>query len=627
MSGISGVVHFDGRPAERKTLEAMAAAASHRGPDGIRHHASGPAGLSHLALDVTPEDARERQPLADGGLALAADARVDNREELLRSLRLPKSSTDAEVVLASYGRWGAESAAHLVGDFAFCVWDGGRGRLYAARDAMGMRSLYYRSEGGRFLFGTEAKQILAAPGVPRRIFEPALGAHLAGPYGLPEWSFYEGISQLAPAHALVADADGVRVWRYWEPDADLRIEYSSEEEYAEHFLEVFTESVRARMRSAKPVGLFLSGGMDSGSVASVAGRMARLGGSPAPSFRAYSWAFEELADSDERHISEGIARHYGFRAVDVPADDMWPLKGYPDHGPDADSPLIWVYEPLHERTLSMARSDGVGIMMSGDRGDEMVGDWVFDHPGLLRARRFMTLYEELRAHGRMNGVSTRAAFVNYLLKPALDEMWPDGMGFAKRVRRSFGGSRIPAAYPDWVRPEFARRIDLEGIIAESEPRTTMSGHARRIRYGRIFSYAIARLLSVNERTWSRFGLSFADPFSDRRLAEFVLAVPQWRVQSARRPKRVARLAMRGVMPEESLRTAGKIIPESLFDRGFKDRARDTVLDLTTNSEAAARGYLDEKAFHAHYDAFLRGEPTIDFWWPVNLEMWLRHHWS
>ncbi|MDQ3661536.1 MAG: asparagine synthase-related protein, partial [Actinomycetota bacterium] len=205
-----------------------------------------------------------------------ADARIDNREELVRTLwggsHLPdEPPTDAELILEAYRRWGEECPARLIGDFAFAIWDARRGRLFAARDPMAMRALYYRVEPRRVLFGTEVKQILAVPGVPARIFEPAVGAYLAGPFGHMEWTFYEGISQLAPAHALVVDASGQRTWRYWDIDPDFRIEYPTEEEYVEHFLEVFLEAVRCRLRSTKPVGIFLSGGMDSGSIASAAG--------------------------------------------------------------------------------------------------------------------------------------------------------------------------------------------------------------------------------------------------------------------------------------------------------------------------------------------------------------------
>ncbi len=627
MSGICGVVNLDGSPVERATLEAMAEAAKHRAPDGVRHHAEGPAGLSHLALDTTPEDSRERQPIADGKLALTADARVDNREELLRSLRLPKSSTDAEIILASYRRWGEGCAERLVGDFAFCVWDSPRGRLFAARDAMAMRSLHYRAEGRRFLFGTEAKQVLAAPGVPRRVSEPAVGAYLSGCFGPLESSFYEGIEQLAPGHSLVADAGGVRVWRHWEPDEGVRIEYSSEDEYAEHFREVFTESVRARMRSAKPVGLFLSGGMDSGSVASVAGRMARLGGVSAPSFRAYSWAFDDFPECDERHISRGITGRYRIPDVDVPVSEGWPLKDYPAHGPDADEPYIGVYQALIERALAMARSDGTGVVLSGDRGDLMVGDIAFDHMGLLRAGRFGELRAELAAHSRSHGASFARMAFHQLVGVPLRNKWPRAMEFTRALRGSKDERRD--YFPGWVRPEFARRIGLEALVRDNEEPTPPGGDpVRDDRYKLIFMHMHMKGMAWSERTWSRFGQSFADPWSDRRLAELVLAMPQWRVQSVRERKRIARVAMRGVIPDGTMGKISKISPAPLYERALREWAADTIEDLITDSHAAARGFLDEEILQKHYRAVRRGEtedPRI--WWALTLEMWLRQHWS
>jgi asparagine synthase (glutamine-hydrolysing) len=636
MSGICGVINFDGAPVGPTVLKKMARAAAHRGPDGVRYHTEGAVGLAHLALNITPESAREHQPLVSerGDLVLVADARIDNREELVRTLwggnHLPdEPPTDAELILEAYRRWGEECPSHLIGDFAFAVWDARRGRLFAARDAMAMRALYYRVEPRRVLFGTEVKQILAADGVPARIFEPAVGAYLAGCFGPLEWSFYEGISQLAPAHAVVVDARGQRTWRYWDIDPEYRIEYSTEEEYVEHFLEVFLEAVRCRLRSTKPVGLFLSGGMDSGSIASAAGWLLRREELiEERAFRVYCWAFEELPQSDERHISSGIVNHYGFPVTDVLADEAWPLKDYPAHGPDQDEPRIGAYQALIEHALMAASSDGAGLVFSGDRGDLMVGDVVVDQLGLLRSGRLSTLWHQLRAHARWREVSLGRVALSQLLKPLLVESWPWGaeraLGLRRRLRRS--GQQPP--YPPWVRPEFANSIGLAEIVKDTEAQPTMKDHARRMRYELIFTLMHLRGMVWSERSWARYGLSFADPWSDRRLAEFVLAVPQWRIQRVGESKRIARLAMRGLMPEQVRQRAAKIIPVSLFDRGFKERARDAVFALITGSRAASRGFLDEGALRDYYESFLLDAPQPhDFWWPLTLEMWLRRYWS
>jgi asparagine synthase (glutamine-hydrolysing) len=430
---------------------------------------------------------------------------------------------------------------------------------------------------------------------------------------------------------VVVDSSGHRTWRYWDIDPDFRIEYSSEEEYVEHFLEIFLEAVRCRLRSAKPVGVFLSGGMDSGSIASTAGWLLRReelieGGT----FRAYSWAFEELPQCDERHISNGIVRHYGFPVTDVLADEAWPLKDYPAHGPDQDEPRIGVYQALIERTLMAAQSDGMGPVFSGDRGDLMVGDVVFDHLGLLRTGQLSTLWEQLRAYTRWYKVPLGRAALRQLLKPLMLETWPWGAERALQARRGLNRRSERSSYPyaPWVRPEFAERIGLAEIVKEAEPQPTMENHARRMRYKLVFAFMHLRGMVWSERTWARYGLSFADPWSDRRLAEFVLAVPQWRIQRVGEYKRIARLAMRGLMPEQVRQRAGKTIPVSLFDLGFKERARDTVFALITGSQAGARGYLDEGALRNYYEIFLRDGPQPhDFWWPLTLEMWLRRYWS
>jgi asparagine synthase (glutamine-hydrolysing) len=629
MSGICGIVNLEGSRVERRTLEAMAGAAAHRGPDGIRHHTKGPAGLSNLALDITPESPRERQPLVEGGLALTADARVDNRGELIRGLGMPEDSTDADLIMAAYRRWGVECPSRLVGDFAFAVWDERRGRLFAARDPMAMRAFYYRVESKRLLFGTEAKQVLAAPGVPRRIFEPAVGAHLAGHFGSLEWSFYEGISQLAPAHALVADEGGHRTWRYWDVDPDNRIEYRSEEEYVEHFFEVFAEAVRCRMRSARPVGVFLSGGTDSGSAASTAGWLLQRGErNLAPSFHTYSFAFEELSGCDERGISDIIVRRYGFPHHYAFAETAYPLSNYPAGGPDEDEPFTGVYQDMYEQALASARADGMGLMFSCDCGDAMVGGRFYDYPGLLRAGGWGTLWDELRAHGRSAGLPLHAVIRSYL--SALSSLYEDkkAMALLTRLRRMPGHAPRRQPYPPWLRPEFVERVGLDEIAEQNELRADIKGSARRQRYHAVFWPMDLQSTAWIERTRARFGLGFADPWSDRRLAEFVLAAPQWMLNVPSETKRIARRAMRGIMPEKARREAGKVFFSPLHERALKEYAKEAVFDLITDSRAAAYGYIDEATLRNQYEALRRGDRELHgLWETLMLEMWLRRYWD
>ena len=176
MSGICGIVNFDGALVDEALLKRMAEAAVHRGPDGIRYLMEGGIGFAYLALNVTPESLREEQPLRsrDGQVVMAADARVDNRRELIRTLRSEgclsaEEPTDADIIMAAYECWGEGCAERIIGDFAFAVWDVRRRRLMAARDRSGCRAFYYRRDGNRFLWATEAAQLLADPAAFRRL--------------------------------------------------------------------------------------------------------------------------------------------------------------------------------------------------------------------------------------------------------------------------------------------------------------------------------------------------------------------------------------------------------------------------------------------------------------------------
>jgi len=621
VSGLCGAVRWDGGGVERDWVEGMVDAVRWRGPDGVGVHVAGGVGVGYLARHVTPESVREVQPLVAGDVVVVADARIDNRKELESWLgRGAGDWTDVELILAAYGAWGLECAARLVGDFAFVVWDGDRQRLYGARDALGMRSLVYRAEAGRTLFATEVKQILAVPGVPARIYEPAVGVYLSGPYMPPEWTFYEGIERLGPAHALVVEGGEKRVWRYWDVDPGHRIRYRREEEYAEHFLEVFREAVRARLRSVHPVGLLLSGGVDSGSVAAVAGSLLRSGEAECPEFRAYSFAFEELVECDERAVSGPLAEHWGIPVTDVPADDLWPLKDYPDHGPDRDDPYLFVYQPLLDACLDAARNDGCSLVLSGDRGDEVVGDWIYDETGLFLAGKWATLGRELAA----TPDGTQSRFFRALRTGVLGPL------FGRRVHvfRGRVDARSGATMPPWIRADFASRIGLEPILAGASRMTALDASPPARRWERILNRAATWRAGGEERRRARCGTVYCDPWSDRSVASYTHAIPQHQVNRRSEHKRLARRAVRDLVPSDTRARLGKTEPDALFDRGFRDSGLPTVREMLADPISARMGFVNPGELKSSYESFLRGDPVRhDFWWPLTLEMWLRAHWT
>lgn len=575
MSGICGSIAFN-PSAPVDGIDAMIGAAPWRGPDGVGVWRGDGAVLAHQALHVTPESRHEEQPLVDeeAGLVLVADARIDNRDELQRTLRrdLRRSVrrnviTDADLILAAYRRWGTECAAHLLGDFAFAVWDRRKRQLFAAHDPMAMRPFYYRIEEGRVLFGSEVKQILAAPGVPREIFEPMVAMHLCGRFDRLDWTFYEGIAQLEPAHVLVVMADGnYRTWRYWDIDPTHQIRYENEQDYVAHFRELFKEAVRCRLRSHKPVGLFLSGGLDSGSIASMAGHLKETEGLLCPDFRTYSWKFPTLTQCDERHISDLICERYDLPATYIDAEAV-NLIGSPDGVPDADEPFMGVYQALLTEGLRQARAEGVGVIMSGHRGDLLVGNWIFDYLHLLKTGRWVQLARALRAHEAKLNVPARRAATLYLAQPLraalrLKERLP---GLYALLRR--GGQRDAADWPPWVGSKV--RAQDKALPAPHGADKKHRGWARQERYA-----AIQNAMHMRTTTWfNRMATSqhaaFADPWADRRLVAFVMAIPPRQVCQAGENKHILKEAMRGIMPPPVLQKSGKVDPSPLYQRALR----------------------------------------------------------
>jgi asparagine synthase (glutamine-hydrolysing) len=634
MSGLCAVFQADGRPIDERLLRTMAAEVTFRGPDGLGIWCGDGAGLAFLSQRLTPESRHETQPLADdgSGIVVVFDGRLDNRADLvpLRSSadRAGRRSelSDAVLVRSAFERWGTDCGRHLIGDFAAVIWDGPRRRLFALRDSAGMRALYYATDGSRTLLATEIGQLLALPGPAPRLNERALAAHLAMVHPPSHWTCYEGIARLPPASALVADPGGVRTWRYWDIDPAYRIDYDDEDDYAEHFLDLFNGAVRARLRSLAPVGLMMSGGLDSAGIGASAGRIrADPDSTGCAELRAYNLAYEELVECDERRVSIPITDHYAIPAVPVPADERWPLRDYPNHGPQRDDPDVAFYQPSIDRCLETARADGVSMMMTGTYGDAVMGGGVFDYLDQVRQGHPIRALRELAGHrDRGEGSLLRVACYR-LLGPAAALVWPAGT--LEPVRRPLRRLlRRPPRWPPWLRPDFVRRTGLDELVLPPPRRREFPEIARRQRH-ELLRGRDAMRNEPAERVCAHHGLAYGDPWTDRRLWEFVLAIPQRLLNRAGEHKRLMRRAMRGVMPEQARLAAGKTFPLALGRRGLCERESEAVQKLLTDSVLSGAGIIDEAAARSAHGRLCREDFGVPLWPTLSAEMWLRRYWT
>jgi asparagine synthase (glutamine-hydrolysing) len=619
----------------------MMAAAAHRGPDGTGRHVSGGVALGHLRHDLAPESVGETQPRAfdNGAIVLTASARIDNRADLIRILRPAglihvARPTDSDLIAASYRKWGTDCASFLIGDYAFALWDARERLLFAARDPMALRPLYYRHDGRRFLFASEVSQILAVPGVPTGLSEAAVGLHLAlSPLPLEE-TFFEAVTQLPAGWGLQYDGQTVRTWKFWKPDDACAVRYRDHSDYADHLRELLKESVRARLRSRHPVGVWLSGGLDSGSVAATAGWL-RHGNSDLPPIHAYSWIFRELPECDERHISDEIVAHYGLRVGYLSAEGAAPLNGRSPIVTHPDEPLLQVYSPLLDLALQQARADGVGIIMSGFRGDPMTESGEFDYIDLLVRGMWGRIAKDLLKYRRRvpDWPVHKILWDRFALPTGrLLLSTPGTAATSMAVREALLARRVPypaRAFPTWVNPDFARRTALKPRVRTALPAASrLRGIARRSRFQSIFHPHFSRAAVEQERHNATWGIAYADPWSDRRIAEYVLAVPANVLSRFGDEKRITRQAMRGIMPEAARRAARKIVPAPLFQRVMRQDGREAILKLFTGSRLADRGFVDECRLREDYLCFLNGGPEDPrIWNAITAEMWLRRHWN
>ena len=510
MTGICGLAvrtggAAEGLPAMLEALADYGAAAGRRRADAAALGAVGPEGAAPL--------------VEAGGLTIAADARLDDPAQLREALGLkPRDGriADAALILRAYLRWGRDCVERLYGDFAFVVWDAPRRRLFCARDALGARPFYYALNARRFAFATALEAVLAAPGVGAELDERRVSAHLASPWrSFRRRTFLREVLRLAPGHTLTVDAGRLRPARqrrWWRPEGLPTARGGSAEEHGEGLLGELDRAVRARVGDG-PVGVELSGGLDSSAVAVLAARELRRRGLASPP--AFTWLPPppepmppEWAEGYERLLSvaaqEGLRLFYHTRA---PGDFLRNLSE------DRCLPGAGVGYPV----LSAA-GEGVRVLLTGLGGDECVSNTGAGRDfGLLLSGRWPSLLAHLREHG-LRPAREIPKMLAGLLHPGL----LPGSRFWRLVRegRLWSAHERSQLRNRWlINAQFARRSPPMAAVAV-RPLSVRRRQLHRLRHGHL-----SQRMEAEAATSARWGLEYRYPLLDRRLVEFALSRP------------------------------------------------------------------------------------------------------
>jgi asparagine synthase (glutamine-hydrolysing) len=534
MSGIAGMVRFDGASIEAGQIEKITAFMSTLGPHGRSHWVDGPVALGHCMLRSTPESAGERQPLAcpQGKRVLVWDGRLDNREDLERELAasgaLPKGDSDAEMVLHSYLEWGENCTGKLEGDFAFALWDAGLQRLFCACDHMGARPFYYTLNPRFFAFASEEEALLALPGVSGEPAEELIAHLLVDEFECDEadQSWLKDVRFLLPGNRANISIDGeMRRQAYWAPEPGPEAVYRSDGECEEAFAEVFGRAVRERMRSAGGIAAMISGGLDSAGIMAMASRL--LADMPGRELHTYSAISDHPQDCLESRSIQSLTRMPGARPHYLSVPSFTGMAGLNElveagwsRAHPVDNSIL-----LPAMMCQAASRNGHRVMLHG-----MGGDYTMRVPGrhiayILRSGAWREALKESLAASRNCVHYQGQSPLDILLKNAWAAYAPLSAK-RRRFRRQLSNAPSPLA-ASAIKPEWAAELGVEERIRDSALATRLElpdlqeSHVETMRPPN--GYIVG--LNGYNRVAARHGIEFRDPWSDRGVMEFWLRLP------------------------------------------------------------------------------------------------------
>jgi asparagine synthase (glutamine-hydrolysing) len=610
MCGLFGMFGFDGPPPWRERGPALVNHLRHRGPDAGAWWADGPFFLGHLRLAVIGL-ATGGQPMAtaDGALVVVFNGEIYNHPELRAELEARghafRTASDTEVLLHGYREWGTDLPARLTGMFAFALADRRRGELFLARDRVGEKPLFLLRTPGGLAFASELRPLAALPDVPRRLDLAALAGYLLLNYVPGGRSLLAGVERLPPGTWRLYGAGGERGGTFWQPPgaADASLEAAPAEEVLAECRARLDRAVRLNLRSDVPVGIFLSGGMDSSLLAESAMRQGRLN-------RAYCLDFAEATHS-EYGAAERVAKRLGLplERVRLTADALADFPRLVEHADDplADSSALAVY------TLARHAARANKVVLGGDGGDELFGGYLTYAASRLHARWLAPLPRA----GRRLAARLGRALPTAESKVALSyKLW--------RFLRALDLDTGPAHFTwngTWL-PHEAARLARPGPLRDAVGATLgeLAGRHGLARGPSLFDlqradvreYLPNDILTKSDRMSMAHGLEVRAPFVEHGLAAWALRLPErFKIGPGGQLKWVLReLARRTFGPEIANRPKqGFSIPVHAWLRG---PGAAPVRDLLAPAAVARLGVLDPAAVGRALDDHLTGRRSYGF---------------
>ena len=591
MSGIIGIVNLDGAPVERELLQRLTEFMAEQGPDAQDIWIDGSIGFGHALLRTTFESQYEHQPFSlDGQVWIVADARVDGREDLIEKLGVRSqvklnTVTDVELILRAYHAWGEDCVRHLIGDFTFGIWDGQKRRLFCARDQFGVKPFYYACVRDCLVFSTTLNCLRLHPAVSDELNDLAIADFLLfGSNREIDTTTFADIQRLPAAHYLTWwQGKQPVIKRYWMLTAGGLIQYRRASDYVDQFKELWFKAISDRLR-IDSVGVYMSGGLDSTSIAATAHKL--LSQQPTPyQFQAYTGVYDWLIPDEERYYSGLVAAHLDIPIHYSVADDDALYEGWENPKSSSSEPS---HNPLSNAIPALVRNR---VVLGGLGGDVLISasSCYFEILSLLSSLQFKSLFTKLGSYlsgGRLPPLGLRARLKQWL---GIRPWWQ-------------------SSYPPWLNPDFAIRLDLETRWQQVNSRSEL-----------LTSSDLVRMLEYGHPGVVGFPFEFRYPFFDLRLVEYLLNIPPL---TDFKHKGLLRLAMQGFLPERvRCRPKAPLPADPFYERLNRDPIPWEILDAMPEIST----YIDKQsllqALTSDRDNFFK------YYWvnlrPIGLAHWLK----
>jgi asparagine synthase (glutamine-hydrolysing) len=607
MCGINGIFHYDYKKVNEEQLIKMRNALEHRGPDDAGIFIDKNIGLGHRRLSIIDTSSAGHQPFfsENGRYVLIFNGEIYNYKSFYTEIKNKgftlKTGTDTEVLLKLYELYGLEMLNRLNGMFAFAIWDKLEKKLVLARDRMGVKPLYYAIHQNTFYFASEQKAIFTA-GVPAQISKNGLDEYFFNRFVAGEYTLYKNVNKLLPGHHMTIHENGSRkIVRWW----NLKEEIQNHEKIInpkKWFEESFYESINLRMVSDVPVGVLLSGGLDSCSI------LSSLHNQNYKNIETFNIGFSD-AKHDESFLAKKITEDYNYNFNTLKIEGINLFQKLIEASQLQDEPIMHLNEP-HLLAISKLANPKVKVLLSGEGADELMGGYsrykALQHPTLLKAISYLSSFDCLTKKSRYNKLFRYSKIKD------------------KASLILFNGCNI---YPDDINSFYGIKTnptnEYRYKILEEAKELYPNNAKRQVLYFDQHTY-LCSLLDRNDHCTMGASIECREPFLDQRLITGLGSLEDKWLFTGKKGKFILKSVMEKKLPQEILnfRKIGLSVPWDnylQFDPKFRSE-----LDNFAKSNIFNLPFLENLNGQKIVDQILKGDKNII---PYIMPLFMLHIWE